>query len=64
MRYPLMSAVMACFVADPDRPPSPSRAVNICFPPEPLELMRLLGSDLLTYAENLKKVVDTRSGPG
>src|SRR5437867_53089 len=29
-------------------------AQEVCFPPEPLELMRSLGSDLLTYAENLK----------
>jgi len=29
-------------------------APEVCFPPEPLELMRSLGSDLLTYAENLK----------
>ncbi len=29
MRYPLISAVMACFVADSDRPPAPSWAVNI-----------------------------------
>ena len=27
---------------------------KVCFPPEPPELMRSLGSDPLTYAENLK----------